>query len=45
MNFLLDTHTLIWWSIDPIKLSEPARTLLDNENNTLFLNFESSVFV
>ncbi|MHC5939497.1 type II toxin-antitoxin system VapC family toxin [Nostoc sp.] len=38
MNFLLDTHTLIWWSIDPIKLSEPARNLLDDQSNTLFLS-------
>jgi PIN domain nuclease of toxin-antitoxin system len=41
MNFLLDTHTLIWWSIDPIRLSQQARNLLDDENNTLFLSIIS----
>lgn len=41
MNFLLDTHTLIWWSIDPIRLSQQVRNLLDDENNTLFLSIIS----
>ncbi|MBD2201191.1 type II toxin-antitoxin system VapC family toxin [Calothrix sp. FACHB-1219] len=41
MNFLLDTHTLIWWSIDPIKLSQQAKNLLDDENNNLFLSIIS----
>jgi PIN domain nuclease of toxin-antitoxin system len=41
MNFLLDTHTLIWWSIDPIRLSQQARNLLDDESNTVFLSIIS----
>ncbi|MHC5718853.1 MAG: type II toxin-antitoxin system VapC family toxin [Nostoc sp.] len=41
MNFLLDTHTLIWWSIDPVKLSQQARNLLDDRSNTLFLSIIS----
>jgi PIN domain nuclease of toxin-antitoxin system len=41
MNFILDTHTLIWWSIDPIRLSPQARNLLDDESNTLFLSIIS----
>jgi PIN domain nuclease of toxin-antitoxin system len=41
MNFILDTHTLIWWSIDPIRLSQQARNLLDDESNTVFLSIIS----
>ncbi|MBW4643031.1 MAG: type II toxin-antitoxin system VapC family toxin [Goleter apudmare HA4340-LM2] len=41
MNFLLDTYTLIWWSIDPIRLSQQVRNLLDDESNNLFLSIIS----
>ncbi|MEH2361344.1 type II toxin-antitoxin system VapC family toxin [Nostoc sp.] len=41
MNFLLDTHTLIWWSIDPVKLSQQVINLLDDQSNTLFLSIIS----
>lgn len=41
MNFLLDTHVLIWWSISPGNLSEQVRNLLDNVDNQLFLSLVS----
>lgn len=41
MNFLLDTHTLIWSSISPSKLSERVRGLLEDADNCLFLSIAS----
>ncbi len=41
MNLLLDTHTLIWWTIDPSRLSEQVASLLKDEDNTLFLSIAS----
>ncbi len=41
MNFLLDTHTLIWSSISPSKLSERVRGLLKDVDNCLFLSIAS----
>ena len=34
MNLLLDTHTLIWCTLDTVKLSDAARTnIIDLKNN------------
>jgi PIN domain nuclease of toxin-antitoxin system len=33
MNFLLDSHVLIWLDIDPDRLSEQVRELLTDDNN------------
>jgi PIN domain nuclease of toxin-antitoxin system len=41
VNLLLDTHTLIWWSISPKRLSQQVSNLLDDEDNTLFLSLTS----
>lgn len=41
MNCLLDTHTLIWSSISPSKLSERVRGLLKDADNCLFLSIAS----
>ncbi len=41
MNVLLDTHTLIWLSISPNRLSEKVRNLLSDTDNNLFLSIAS----
>lgn len=41
MNILLDTHTLIWWSLETHKLSISARSLLDDSDNNLFVSVVS----
>lgn len=41
MQFLLDTHTFIWWSISPEKLSLTVQSLLFDQNNPLFLSVAS----
>jgi PIN domain nuclease of toxin-antitoxin system len=40
MKLLLDTHTFIWWSNEPEKLSENALTACQDESNTLILSVE-----
>lgn len=41
MNYLLDTHTFIWWAIDPEKLSQKVLTLLESNDNGIFLSIVS----
>ncbi len=41
MNLLLDTHVLLWAAGTPDRLSETARTLIIDENNTLFFSAAS----
>ena len=41
MNLLLDTHLLLWAAGNPDRLSETARTLIVDENNTLFFSAAS----
>ena len=41
MNLLLDTHVLLWAAGNPDRLSETARTLIIDENNTLFFSAAS----
>ena len=41
MNILMDTHTFIWSSISPQKLSATARGLIVNQNHNLLLSFAS----
>jgi PIN domain nuclease of toxin-antitoxin system len=38
MNYLLDTHTLIWTISDRPKLSQTARKALDNTGNSIFVS-------
>ena len=38
MKYLLDTHTLIWFLTGDKKLSDKARGLIDNPDNTKFLS-------
>ena len=41
MNFLLDTHVLIWWTGESNKISSTVKNLLMDESNTIFISFVS----
>ena len=41
MNLLLDTHTFIWASVTPDKLSDTVRNLLQDNANTIILSLAS----
>ena len=41
MRLLLDTHTFLWWIGDDPQLSETARQLIGNADNTLYLSAAS----
>lgn len=41
MKLLLDTHILLWAAGEPEKLSEEARLLLSDPNNSLFFSAAS----
>jgi len=38
MNYLLDTHTLIWAITENEKLSPPVRQTLENSKNVIFIS-------
>jgi PIN domain nuclease of toxin-antitoxin system len=42
MQALLDTHTFLWWNADDAKLSNNARELISNPNNSFFLSVVSA---
>jgi PIN domain nuclease of toxin-antitoxin system len=41
MKLLLDTHVLIWWSLDSVKLTKKIYELLTDPNNTLVVSIAS----
>jgi PIN domain nuclease of toxin-antitoxin system len=41
LNFLIDTHILLWWLADHPSLSSKARKLISNENNLIFVSMAS----
>ena len=41
MNILLDTHALIWFVEDDDNLPDGLRTILDDENNSIFISIVS----
>ena len=41
MNYLLDTHGLIWFLTGDAQLSGNARTLIENEENRIFISIAS----
>ncbi len=41
MKLLLDTHLLLWAAGEPQRLSEPARSLIDNPDNELLFSAAS----
>ena len=38
MNYLLDTHSIIWFSENNPKLSEKAKKIISNTENTYFVS-------
>ncbi|MGH7884433.1 MAG: type II toxin-antitoxin system VapC family toxin [Thermodesulfobacteriota bacterium] len=39
MNYVLDTHVLLWWTLDPEKLSPAAKEILKNyESNSISIS-------
>ncbi len=38
MDFLLDTHTFIWWLETPDFLSYPAKSAISDSNNRIFIS-------
>ncbi|KQY27589.1 hypothetical protein ASD21_10195 [Caulobacter sp. Root1455] len=42
MSFLLDTHALIWWMIDPRRLSSKARACVEGRDHPLFVSAASA---
>ncbi len=41
MKLLLDTHVLIWWSLDSVKLTKKIYELLTDPDNTLVVSIAS----
>jgi PIN domain nuclease of toxin-antitoxin system len=41
LNFLLDTHVVIWWSGESHRISAKVQDLLMDKNNTLHISFVS----
>ncbi|MBX2819194.1 MAG: type II toxin-antitoxin system VapC family toxin [Rhodothermaceae bacterium] len=38
MKLLLDTHTLLWWQLNPSRLSNLARSEISNPGNDVFIS-------
>ena len=41
MNYLLDTHTFLWWLSDSDQLSEQARRIIGDGDNRIFMSHAS----
>ena len=41
MNYLLDTHTLLWWSTEIESLSSSAQEIIEDESNAIFFSVAS----
>lgn len=41
MNYLLDTHSFLWFINDDAALSQPAKTLIEAPENTVYLSVAS----
>ena len=39
MNYLADTHILLWAITNSTKLSKDARSIIENEQNEIFYSF------
>lgn len=42
MNYLLDTHTFLWWAFDAPELSSTARALIADRDNEIFVSSASA---
>jgi PIN domain nuclease of toxin-antitoxin system len=38
MQYLLDTHVLLWWFTDPEKIHKEARKIITDKTNNIFLS-------
>ncbi len=38
MKFLLDTHILLWWYLDPLKLKEEASLIIKSGTNEIYVS-------
>jgi PIN domain nuclease of toxin-antitoxin system len=41
MNYMLDTHTFLWFINDDSSLSSTAKTLIENRENAIYLSIAS----
>ena len=41
MSYLLDSHTIIWFSLEPQKLSKTTGTILEDSGNEIFVSHVS----
>ncbi len=41
MKYLLDTHVIIWWLTEPLKIKKKARQIIADPNNSLFVSAAS----
>ncbi len=41
MNYLLDTHTFIWFSENDLTLPDSLKSIIENSDNTIFLSMIS----
>ncbi len=42
MDYLLDTHVMIWLDVEPHRVSRTARALIDDPNNKVFVSAASA---
>lgn len=42
MKILLDTHTFLWWTLEPEKLSQPVLTACQDKENLILLSVASA---
>jgi PIN domain nuclease of toxin-antitoxin system len=38
MNYLIDTHILLWYMIGDNRINNETRTKIENKNNTIYLS-------
>lgn len=38
MKYLLDTHIMLWWLVDPKKLSKKAHLIISDRQHTLYIS-------
>lgn len=41
MNYLLDTHIILWWLSEPSKISTQARQIIADKKNNIFISSAS----
>lgn len=41
MKYLLDTHVLLWWLVDPKKIRDASRIIIQDKTNEIFISSAS----